>query len=52
VLSGVSVKKVMAKLEEAVAGFHRTRLDVIKPYRHLFDPALPPSEEAEYRKVR
>jgi hypothetical protein len=28
------------------------RLLVLKPYRHLFDPAHPPSDELNYRKVR
>jgi hypothetical protein len=47
-----SVDDATAALQSALDDFHIARLAAIKPYGHCFDPAHPPSEEIDYKKVR
>jgi hypothetical protein len=46
-----SVEEVTANLQSQLNDYHRARLAVVKPYGHIFDPAHPPSDGADYRKV-
>ena len=47
-----TVEERTGALQSALDDFHVARLAAIKPYRHVFDPAHPPSEEIDYTQVR
>lgn len=45
------IEEITGLLQSALDDFHVSRLVAVKPYRHVFDPAHPPSDEIDYRKV-
>jgi hypothetical protein len=45
------VEEVTANLQSMLDDFHMARLAVVKPYAHIFDPAHPPTDDTDYRKV-
>lgn len=47
-----AVPETAAALQSALEAFRIARLDAIGPYRHLFDPAHPPSNDVDHRKLK
>jgi len=44
-------QEMTGQLQNALNDFRVARLAAVRPYRHVFDPAHPASEEVDYRKV-
>jgi hypothetical protein len=40
----VDLEASLNALQQAIKSYQRDRLDVIKPYRHIFDPTNPASD--------
>lgn len=47
-----AIPDVVSSLQSAIDDFRIARLDAVSPYRHLFDPAHPPSDEGRKLKHR
>ena len=47
-----SMQNICSSLQHALAEFDTARLVAIKPYRHVFDPAHPPADDSDHRRLK